>query len=328
MPEGENHLGQMRFFHRIRPVTVKYPLFTVGKDYLCTVSHKAGFVSIAGKPNVGKSTLVNALIGQDLTVVNPKAQTTRHRIKAILNGENYQIVFSDTPGIMKPAYKLHERMLEVVDETFSDADLVLFVVEAGERTMDEALKDKLKSLLCPLFVLVNKIDLTDQAGVEAAVAHWQEMLQPDFVLPVSSMHRFNIEVLLARILDKLPESPPYYEKEDELSDRNVRFFVSEIIRGKILTFYQKEVPYSVEVMVEDYKESPEIDRIRVTIYCARESQKMILLGKGGAAIKKLGTEARKKIEEFVNKKVYLELTVKVAEDWRDDDKLLRRFGYE
>jgi GTP-binding protein Era len=292
------------------------------------VTHKAGFVNIVGKANVGKSTLLNALIGQELSVVNPRAQTTRHRIKAILNGEDYQIVFSDTPGIMKPAYKLHERMLNAVEETFTDADLVLFIVEAGERKMDDDLKGKLKSLLCPLFVIINKIDTTNQEGVEEAVARWQEMLQPELVLPVSALHRFNLDVLLARILEKLPESAPYYDKEDEISDRNVRFFVAEIIRGKILTFYQKEIPYSVEVVVEEYRESPEIDRIRVTIFCARESQKMILLGKGGAAIKKLGTEARKKIEEFVDKKVYLELTVKVADDWRDDEKQLRRFGYE
>ena len=267
-------------------------------------------------------------MGQDLSVVTPKAQTTRHRIKAILNDENYQIVFSDTPGIMKPAYKLHERMLSAVEETFTDADLVLYVTELGDRKIDEELVEKLKHLFVPLFVLINKVDTGDQAQVEAAVQHWKELLDPAVVLPMSALHNFHLDVLLKKILEVLPEGPAYFDKDDEISDRNVRFFVAEIIRGRILQQYQKEIPYSVEVIVNEYKESPEIDRIKTVIYCARESQKAILLGHGGAAIKKLGTEARKRIEEFVGKKVYLELTIKVADDWRDNEKMLKRFGYE
>lgn len=290
--------------------------------------HKSGFVNIVGKPNVGKSTLLNALMGQDLSVVTPKAQTTRHRIKAILNEEDYQIVFSDTPGIMKPSYKLHERMLDAVQQTFTDADLVLYVTELGDRTLDEALREKLNTLEVPLFVLINKVDQGDQEKVEEAVAHWKEVLNPQVILPLSALHRFNLDVLLEQMLKVLPEGPPYYGKEEEISDRNTRFFVAEIIRGSVLELYRKEVPYSVEVVVEEYKESEEIDRIKATIYCARESQKAILLGHQGKAIKKLGITSRLKIEEFVGKKVYLDLTVKVADDWRDNDKMLKRFGYE
>lgn len=292
------------------------------------MSHKSGFVNIVGKPNVGKSTLLNALMGQDLSVVTPKAQTTRHRIKAILNEDDFQIIFSDTPGIMKPAYKLHEKMLDAVDQTFSDSDLVLYVTELGDKTIDEDLKAKLKVSQIPLYVLINKVDKGDQEKVEEAVAHWREMLDPQMVLPLSAMHNFNVDVLLKKILEVLPEGPPYFEKDDEISDRNTRFFVAEMIRGSVLQLYQKEIPYSVEVVVDDYKESEEIDRIKAVIYCARESQKAILLGHQGKAIKKLGIESRMKIEDFVGKKIYLELTVKVADDWRDNDKMLKRFGYE
>jgi len=292
------------------------------------MSHKSGFVTIIGKPNVGKSTLLNALIGEDLSVVTPKAQTTRHRIKAILNHPDYQIVFSDTPGIMKPAYKLHERMLNAVDETFVDADLVIYVTELGDRTIDEATKQKLHQLSVPLFVLINKVDQGDQQQVSEAVDHWKSMLEPQLILPVSALHRFQLDVLLAELLREMPEGPPYFDKDEDLSDRNMRFFVAEIIRGRILQQYQKEIPYAVEVVVDSYKESEDIDRIGVVIYCARESQKAILLGHGGAAIKKLGITSRQKIEALVGKKVYLELTVKVAADWRDDDKMLRRFGYQ
>lgn len=299
-----------------------------GLTIFAAMSHKSGFVNIVGKPNVGKSTLVNALMGQDLSVVTPKAQTTRHRIKAILNEDDYQIIFSDTPGIMKPSYKLHERMLDAVQETFTDADLILYVTELGDKTIDEDLKTRLTVLPVPLFVLINKVDKGDQEKVEAAVAYWKEVLDPQVILPVSAMHRFNLDVLLSQILKVMPEGPPYFEKDDEISDRNTRFFVAEMIRGSILQLYQKEIPYSVEVVVEDYKESEEIDRIKATIYCARESQKAILLGHQGKAIKKLGIESRMKIEDFVGKKIYLDLTIKVAEDWRDNDKMLKRFGYE
>ena len=290
--------------------------------------HKSGFVNIIGKPNVGKSTLLNALMGQDLSVVTPKAQTTRHRIKAILNGDDYQIVFSDTPGIMKPAYKLHERMLHAVDETLTDADLVLYVTELKDRTISEDLLFKLQGLLVPLYVLINKVDTGNQEEVMEAVEHWKKVWNPAIVLPISALHKFQVELLQEKIVSVLPEGPAYFDKDEEISDRNVRFFVTEIIRGRILQQFQKEIPYSVEVFVEEYKETPEIDRIRVIIYCARESQKGILLGKGGAAMKKLGTDSRKLIEEFISKKVYIEFTVKVADDWRDNDKMLKRFGYE
>lgn len=290
--------------------------------------HKSGFVNIIGKPNVGKSTLLNALMGQDLSVVTPKAQTTRHRIKAILNGDDYQIVFSDTPGIMKPAYKLHERMLHAVDETLTDADLVLYVTELKDRTISDDLLFKLQGLLVPLYVLINKVDTGNQEEVMEAVEHWKKVLNPTIVLPISALHKFQVELLQEKIVSALPEGPAYFDKDEDISDRNVRFFVTEIIRGRILQQFQKEIPYSVEVFVEEYKETPEIDRIRVIIYCARESQKGILLGKGGAAMKKLGTDSRKLIEEFISKKVYIEFTVKVADDWRDNDKMLKRFGYE
>jgi GTPase len=290
--------------------------------------HKSGFVNIIGKPNVGKSTLLNALMGQDLSVVTPKAQTTRHRIKAILNGDDYQIVFSDTPGIMKPAYKLHERMLHAVDETLTDADLVLYVTELKDRTISEDLLFKLQGLLVPLYVLINKVDTGNQEEVMEAVEHWKKVLNPAIVLPISALHKFQVELLQEKIVSVLPEGPAYFDKDEDISDRNVRFFVTEIIRGRILQQFQKEIPYSVEVFVEEYKETPDIDRIRVIIYCARESQKGILLGKGGAAMKKLGTDSRKLIEEFISKKVYIEFTVKVADDWRDNDKMLKRFGYE
>jgi len=292
------------------------------------MSHKSGFVNIIGKPNVGKSTLLNALMGQDLSVVTPKAQTTRHRIKAILNHEDYQVVFSDTPGIMKPAYKLHERMLHSVEETLTDADVVLYVTELKDRNIDDDLLFKLQGLLSPLYVLINKVDTGEQDAVVAAVEHWKNILNPAMVLPVSALHKFQLDVLLDKIVNVLPEGPAYFDKDQDISDRNVRFFVTEIIRGQILQQYQKEIPYSVEVVVDEYKESPEIDRMRVLIYCARESQKAILLGHKGAAMKKLGTDSRKKIEEFIQKKVYIEITVKVADDWRDDDKMLKRFGYE
>jgi GTPase len=293
------------------------------------MSHKSGFVNIVGKPNVGKSTLMNALLGQDLSIVNAKAQTTRHRIKGILNDENYQIVFSDTPGIMKPAYKLHERMLGAVEETFTDADVILYVTEINDRNIDEELKMKLTSQLVPVYVIINKIDTADQAKVEEAVAHWKEMLNPKEILPISALHKFAIDVMVNKILAELPEGPAYFDKDDEsVSDRNMRFFAAEIIRERILSLYQQEIPYSVEVLITGYKESETIDRIYTTIYCARETQKGILLGHQGKAIKKLGIESRKKLEQVLEKQVHLELTVKVLDDWRNNENMLRKFGYD
>ena len=291
------------------------------------MSHKAGFVTIVGKPNAGKSTLMNALLGYDLSIVNSKAQTTRHRIKGILNGDDYQVVFSDTPGIIKPVYRLHERMMGAVNEAFTDADLILYITEIADLNIEELVKEKIVQSNVPLFVIINKVDLADQEKVEEVRKHWQEILNPLEIFPVSALHGFYTDVLLNGILGKLPEGPPFFEKDDSMSDRDMRFFAAEIIREKILSYYQKEIPYSVEVKITGYKESPEIDVISATIFVTRESQKGILLGKDGAAIKKLGTEARRKLETVLQKKVYLELTVKVIDNWRDDEQALRNFGY-
>lgn len=291
------------------------------------MNHKAGFVNIIGKPNVGKSTLMNALIGQKLSVVNPKAQTTRHRIKGIINGEDYQIVFSDTPGIMKPAYKLHEKMLDAVQATFADADVMIYVAEIGEKDIEEDLKEKFTHLNIPLFLVLNKMDKVDQYGLENAIEHWKTVFKWTEIIPVSALHKFNTGFIIDKILNYLPESEAYFEK-DILTDRNERFFVTEIIREKILTLYQKEIPYSTEVVIDYFKDEPTISKIGATIFVTRESQKAILLGHQGAAIKRLGTHARKRMEEFLGRRVYLDLTIKVNDNWRDDDNALKRFGYE
>jgi len=290
--------------------------------------HRSGFVNIVGKPNVGKSTLMNALLGQELSMVNPKAQTTRHRIKGIVNDDNYQIVFSDTPGIMKPAYKLHHKMLAAVEATFTDADVVMYVTEVNDRKIDEELKDKLSLLSVPLYVIINKIDTAAQKAVEEAVAFWKEMLKPKVILPISALHNFSVENIVVELLKDIPEGPAYFDKDEAVSDRNMRFFTAEIVRERILSLYQQEIPYSVEVVVTSYKEDETIDRISVVIYCSRETQKAILIGHQGNAIKKLGMESRKKLEDVLEKQVFIELTVKVADDWRDNDNMLKRFGYE
>jgi GTP-binding protein Era len=290
--------------------------------------HQSGFVNIVGKPNVGKSTLMNALLGQELSMVNPKAQTTRHRIKGILNDEHYQIVFSDTPGIMKPAYKLHHKMLAAVEETFTDADVVVYVTEVNDRKIDDELKVKLTVLPVPLYVIINKIDTAEQQVVEEAVEFWKETLKPKVILPISALHNFSVGNIVTELLKDIPEGPAYFDKDEAVSDRNMRFFTAEIVRERILSLYQQEIPYSVEVVVTSYKEDETIDRILVVIYCARETQKAILIGHQGKAIKKLGMESRKKLEAVLEKQVFIELTVKVADDWRDNDKMLKRFGYE
>lgn len=291
------------------------------------MNHKAGFVSIIGKPNVGKSTLLNALIGQNLSIVNPKAQTTRHRIKAIINGEGFQIVFSDTPGIMEPVYKLHEKMLDAVKQTFTDADVVIYVAEIGEKDIEEGLKEKLKQLTIPLFLVLNKMDTVDQTRMENAIEHWKSILKWTELIPVSALHKFNVSFITDKIVQYLPEGPSFYDDE-VLTDRNERFFVTEIIREKILTLYQKEIPYSTEVVIDYFKDEPKISKIGATIFVTRESQKAILLGHQGAAIKRLGTHSRKRMEEFLGRKVYLDLTIKVQDNWRDSDNALKRFGYE
>jgi GTP-binding protein Era len=289
--------------------------------------HKAGFVNIIGKPNVGKSTLMNKLIKEDLSIVTHKAQTTRHRIKGIVSGEDYQIVFSDTPGILKPAYKLHNKMMETIDHSFTDADLVILVVEAGEKKADEEVLKKIKKLNVPLFIAINKIDKSDHEQLEVAAAYWKEQFKPAEIIPISALEDFNLDILLKKIIEYLPENPAYFPK-DELTDRNERFFITEIIRERILINYKKEIPYSTEVIINEFKDSKDIARIYAVIFVMRESQKAIILGHKGEAIKRIGIQSRKKIEDMLGKQVHLELTVKVSDDWRNNESQLKRFGYE
>ena len=289
------------------------------------MAHRSGFVSIIGKPNVGKSTLMNALLGERLCITSAKAQTTRHRIMGIWNDEQHQAVFSDTPGILDPNYKMQEEMMRVVNETFVDSDILLYVLEVLE-PINVDLVERLKATGHPVYAVINKIDLSDQEHLEKKVEALSEHFDKPFIFPISALETFNTENLKAAILSSLPENPPYYEK-DALTDRPMRFFVSEMIREKILTQYRKEVPYSVEVVVEEYKDNVGLLKIRATIHVARESQKMIIIGKGGRAIKALGTKARKSLEQFLDNRIYLDLTVKVSKDWRDDEKQLKRFGY-
>jgi GTPase len=289
--------------------------------------HKAGFINIIGNPNVGKSTLMNALVGEKLSIITSKAQTTRHRILGIVNGEDFQIIYSDLPGILTPAYKLQEKMMKFIENALNDADIFLYMVEAGETKFNEGIVNQIKESDVPVIVLINKIDLSNQEKVVQNIAFWSEVFNTDRVIPLSALKNFNIEKILNLIIELLPESAAYFPK-DELTDKTMRFFVSEIIREKILLNYKQEIPYSVEVVVESYKEEENIIRIEATLFVTRESQKMIILGEKGASIKKMGTQARKDIEEFVGKKVYLDLTVKVNKDWRDSELQLKRFGYE
>ena len=291
------------------------------------MAHKAGFVNILGNPNVGKSTLMNVLVGEKLSIITSKAQTTRHRIMGIVNSKDFQIVYSDTPGILEPNYRLHKSMMKNVESALIDADIFIYICEVGEKVAENPVIEKLKKSEIPVMLLINKIDLSDQPRVEEKMRKWQELLPNAEIMPISALLPFNLEKVLDSILEHLPESPPFFPK-DEMSDKTMRFFVSEIIREKILTNYQKEVPYSTEVVVEEYKEDDKIIRIRALIFVARESQKAIILGHQGGAIKKVGTNARKDIEAFVDKKVYLELFVKVSKDWRNDERQLKRFGYE
>lgn len=289
--------------------------------------HRAGFVNIVGSPNVGKSTLMNALVGERLSIINKKAQTTRHRIMGIVNDEDWQIVYSDTPGVLDPAYKLQEGMMKFVKTALQDADVMIVVTDIFEDDLAHpATFDKIAAMEVPTFVLVNKIDLADQVKAAERVAYWKARIPRATVAPISALHGFNVDLILAHVVDQLPESPPYFPK-DELTDKPMRFFVSEIIREKILTHYRQEVPYSCEVVVEEYKEEPEIVRIRAEIRVARETQKQIVIGAGGRMIKRVGTDARKDIERFIGNKVFLDLFVKVDEDWRNDEQKLKRFGY-
>ena len=292
------------------------------------MEHKAGFVNIIGNPNVGKSTLMNVLIGEKLSIITHKAQTTRHRILGILNKDDYQIVFSDTPGIIKPAYKLQESMMNFVQSAFQDADVLIYMVEMGEKQLkDEALFEKIRNTKVPLLLLINKIDLSEQKEVEKQIKLWKERVPNAEILPISALNKFNMNKILERIIELLPVSPPYYDK-DAITDKSERFFVSEKIREKILKYYKKEVPYSVQVEVEEFEDEDDIIRIRAIIYVLRESQRGIIIGHKGVGIKRIGTEARRELERFFDKKIFLETVVKVKKNWRDDDRQLKSFGYE
>ena len=290
--------------------------------------HRAGFVNIIGNPNVGKSTLMNALVGEKLCIVTAKAQTTRHRIMGIVNGEDWQIVYSDTPGILKPNYRLQQNMMNFVDTAIGDADVILYVtdtVEKGDKNSEYI--EKLRKLDCPGIVAGNKIDISEQKKVVELMGWWQEQLPKAQVFPVSAREKFNLESIFDAVLEKIPYAPAWFDK-DAFTDRNLRFFASEIIREKILLNYDQEIPYSCEVVVEAFKEGEQRYEISAVIYVMRDSQKGILIGKGGSALKKLGTEARLEMEEFFQKKVYLSLYVKVDQDWRTSRRQLRKFGYE
>ncbi len=289
--------------------------------------HKAGFVNILGNPNVGKSTLMNTLLGEKLSIITPKAQTTRHRILGIANGVDYQIVFSDTPGILSPNYKLQEQMMQFVKSALEDADLYIVLTEVADTPIDKNILQRIEKSGVPVMLLVNKVDLVTADEVDMMCKKWQDAYPGWYVIPVSALHGQHIDKVLNKILDLLPESPPFYPK-DELTDKPVRFFVAETVREKVLMQYHQEIPYSVEVAVDTFQEEPNLVRIRCVIHVARESQKGIIIGNKGSALKKVGTEARKSLEDFLGKKVFLELHVKVSKNWREDEVQLRRFGYK
>ena len=292
------------------------------------MEHKAGFVNIIGNPNVGKSTLMNVLIGEKLSIITNKAQTTRHRILGILNKKDYQIVFSDTPGIIQPAYKLQESMMNFVQTAFQDADVLIYMVEIGEKGLkDEKLFEKIKNSDVPVLLLLNKIDLVEQEEVSIQIEYWKDKVPNAEILPISALNKFNIQEIIDRILELLPVCEPYYDK-DAITDKPIRFFVEEKIREKILKHYKKEIPYSVQIEVEEYFEEEKIIRIRAIIYVLRESQRGIIIGHKGQGIKRIGTEARRELERFLGKQIYLETPVKVKKNWRNDDKQLKQFGYE
>lgn len=290
--------------------------------------HKSGFVNIVGNPNVGKSTLMNILVGQKISIITSKAQTTRHRIFGIVNTPEYQIVYSDTPGVLRPNYKLQESMMTFSESALGDADVLLYVTDVVEKTSkNEAFLSKVQKVDAPVLLLINKIDQTNQEQLESLVKEWQGLLPKAEIYPISALNKFNVDTVQKRILSFLPESPPYFEK-DALTDKPARFFVTEIIREKILLYYQKEIPYAVEVIVEEFKEESSIINIRALIIVERDSQKGIVIGNKGLALKKVGAMARKDIELFFEKKVFLEMYVKVEKDWRNRDKILKTFGYK
>lgn len=289
-------------------------------------SHKAGFISIIGKPNVGKSTLMNALVGERLSIITSKAQTTRHRIMGILSGENFQVIYSDTPGILKPEYKLHETMMSFVNSSFEDADVLLFVTDLYEKYDGEKQLDFLKNIKIPTILVMNKVDLAKGSQAEDKIAYWKEMFDFDAEIMVSALEKLNIQELFSKIIDLLPEHEAYFPK-DELTDKPERFFVNEIIREKIFLNYKKEIPYSCEVVTHTFKEDEKIIRIMSDIYVERKSQKGIVIGHRGEAIKKVGIQAREELEKFFGKQVHLETFVKVEQDWRKKELKLKGFGY-
>ena len=292
------------------------------------MNHRSGFVNILGNPNVGKSTIMNALVGEKLSIITSKAQTTRHRIMGIVNGEDFQIVYSDTPGILRPKYKLQETMMNFVNSAISDADLILYVTDVMERTADEGeYIDKIKGSGIPVIIAVNKVDLTNQGDLEKIVESWHLAFPDSPVIPISALKNFNLDSLLNAVLAKLPESPPYFPK-DQLTDKYEKFFASEIIREKVLVNYKKEIPYSVEIEIESFKDEKDIIKIRALIHVTRDSQKGIIIGHKGSMLKRVGTEARHDMEDFFRKKIFLELYVKVTKDWRDKPLVLKRFGYQ
>jgi len=290
--------------------------------------HKAGFVNILGNPNVGKSTIMNVLVGEKISIITSKSQTTRHRIMGIVNSDDYQIVFSDTPGIIKPNYKLQESMMKFAHTALVDADIVLYITDVNEtKEKNSEFIEKVNKSNAPVLLLINKVDLSDHEKIEKFVEDWKLLIPKAEIFPVSGLHNFNINNVLKRIIELLPESPPFFDKE-QLTDKTERFFVQEIIREKILLNYDKEIPYSVEIEVEAFEDTENLLRISALIYVSRESQKMIIIGNKGAAIKKVGTEARLDIEAFFGKKVFIELFVKVNKNWRDDERKLKSFGYD
>jgi GTP-binding protein Era len=289
------------------------------------MSHKAGFVSIVGKPNVGKSSLMNKLVGENLSIITAKAQTTRHRIMGILNGEDFQIVYSDTPGLLEPKYELHQAMMDYVKVSLEDADVILLIVELEEK-FDEKLLAKFQKIQTPIILLINKIDLAKGSQVVDKVEYWKNLIKANVIIPVSAKTGENLDQVLTTIKNHLPEHPGFYPKED-LTDKSERFFASEIIREKIFLNYEQEIPYSTEVGIDSFKEEETIIRIRATIFVERDSQKGIVIGKGGSSLKKVGTDARKDLEKFFGKKIFLETHVKVSDNWRKQKLRLKQFGY-
>ena len=291
------------------------------------MEHRSGFVNILGNPNVGKSTIMNRLVGHKISIITSKAQTTRHRIKGIVNGDDFQIVYSDTPGILNPKYKLQESMMRSVDGALQDADLLLYVTDVVEKfDKNSVYLEKIKAIDVPKMILINKIDLSDDQKLDKLFTQWEELFPGVPIIPLSAKRNFNITNLFNMVLERIPEGPAWFPK-DQLTDRFERYFVTEIIREKILLYYSKEIPYSVEVEIEEYIEEAKINRMRVLIHVARESQKGIIIGHQGKALKKIGTEARRDIEDFIGKKAFIEIYVKVNKEWRDNTNTLKKFGY-